>query len=58
MNTSNPSPAQPIDEVSYQQLCDQGFNLIPITRQLMADVDTPVSVYAKLAHKPYSYLFE
>ena len=58
MNTSNPSPAQPIDEASYQQLCDQGFNLIPITRQLMADVDTPVSVYAKLAHKPYSYLFE
>lgn len=36
----------------------QGFNRIPVARQVLADVDTPVSTYLKLAAGPYSYLFE
>ena len=58
MKNSSISLAQPITKDEYKQLVASGFNLVPITRQILADVDTPVSVYAKLAHKPYSYLFE
>ena len=40
------------------QLRDQGFTHVPIVRETLADLDTPVSTYFKLANKPYSYLFE
>jgi len=33
-------------------------NRIPLVREVVADLDTPLSVYLKLANKPYSYLFE
>ena len=36
----------------------QGFNRIPIVREVLADLDTPLSVYLKLANRSYSYLFE
>ena len=36
----------------------QGFNRIPLVLETFADLDTPLSVYAKLANKPYSYLLE
>jgi len=36
----------------------QGFTHVPIMRETLADLDTPVSTYLKLADKPYSYLFE
>ncbi len=36
----------------------QGFNRIPIGREILADLDTPLSAYLKLADGPYSYLFE
>ncbi|HEX9812943.1 MAG TPA: anthranilate synthase component I [Burkholderiales bacterium] len=36
----------------------QGFNRIPVVREVLADLDTPLSVYLKLAHRPFSYLFE
>ena len=36
----------------------QNFRRIPIVRELLADLDTPLSVYSKLANKPYTYLFE
>ncbi|MCK5880356.1 MAG: anthranilate synthase component I [Sinobacterium sp.] len=42
----------------FNEMAKNGYNLIPVARQILADVDTPVSVYAKLAHKPYTYLFE
>ncbi len=42
----------------FQQLADQGYNRIPVTREVLADRDTPVSTYLKLARGPYSYLFE
>lgn len=34
------------------------YNRIALTRELPGDLDTPVGIYLKLAHKPYSYLFE
>ncbi len=35
-----------------------GFNHVPITREVLADLDTPLSAYLKLADGAYSYLFE
>lgn len=36
----------------------QGYNRIPIYREILADLDTPLSAYLKLADNAYSYLFE
>lgn len=36
----------------------QGYNRVPLVRELPADLDTPLSVYLKLANAPYAYLFE
>ncbi|MBL4711972.1 MAG: chorismate-binding protein, partial [Gammaproteobacteria bacterium] len=36
----------------------QGCNRVPLVREVLADLDTPLSTYLKLANAPYSYLFE
>jgi len=36
----------------------QGFNRIPLARTVLADAETPLSAYAKLAQGPRSFLFE
>lgn len=36
----------------------QGYNRIPVSRTLLADTETPLSTYLKLAKGPYGYLFE
>ena len=33
-------------------------NKVPIFREILADMETPLSVYQKLANAPFSYLFE
>ncbi len=43
---------------TFTALAGQGYNRIPVAREVLADLDTPLSVYLKLANKPYSYLFE
>lgn len=35
-----------------------GYNRVPVVREVLADLDTPLSAYAKLARGPFSYLFE
>jgi anthranilate synthase component 1 len=42
----------------FNQLAAAGYNRIPVTLELFADLDTPLSVYLKLANQPYSYLLE
>ena len=42
----------------FSSLASEGFNRIPVVREVLADLDTPLSVYLKLADGPYSYLFE
>ena len=42
----------------FQQLQAQGFNLIPVYRQRLADTDTPLSVFARLKDHAQAYLFE
>ena len=34
------------------------YNRVPISRRVLADLDTPLSVYRKLAAGPFSYLLE
>lgn len=45
-------------EQQFQALAQQGYNRIPLVLDTLADLDTPLSVYLKLANRPYSYLFE
>ena len=33
-------------------------NKVPVYREILADMETPLSVYQKLANAPFSYLFE
>lgn len=42
----------------FADLAAQGYNRIPVMREVLADLDTPLSSYLKLAAGPYSYLFE
>ena len=42
----------------FNQFARQGYNRIPVSREILADLDTPLSAYLKLADGPYSYLFE
>ncbi len=42
----------------FDALAAQGYNRIPVMREVLADLDTPLSAYLKLADGPYSYLFE
>jgi anthranilate synthase component 1 len=42
----------------FRQLAEQGYNRIPVHRAVLADLDTPLSTYLKLAAGPHSYLFE
>ena len=45
-------------EQEFIELARQGYNRIPVYRQLPADLDTPLSIYLKLANQPYTYLLE
>jgi anthranilate synthase component 1 len=45
-------------EAEYRELAARGFNRIPLVLETFADLDTPLSLYLKLANRPYSYLLE
>jgi len=45
-------------EQEFFDLAKQGYNRIPLVKELLADLDTPLSVYLKLANQPFSYLLE
>ncbi len=47
-----------LTQAEFDALARQGFNRIPVILSLFADLDTPLSVYLKLANQPYSYLLE
>ena len=47
-----------MEKQQFAALAAQGYNRIPLTREVLADLDTPLSTYLKLANGPYSYLFE
>lgn len=45
-------------EQEFNALAQQGYNRIPLTMELPADLDTPLALYLKLANAPYTYLLE
>jgi len=47
-----------LSKAEFKNYQTQGFNRIPLMREVLADLDTPLSTYLKLARGPYSYLFE
>jgi anthranilate synthase component 1 len=47
-----------VDKEVFDKLRAQGHNRIPVFRSVLADLDTPLSVYLKLADGPNAYLLE
>ncbi|MDP3135478.1 MAG: anthranilate synthase component I [Burkholderiaceae bacterium] len=51
-----------ITELEFNSLAQQGFNRIPLMAEAFADLETPLSLYLKLAHSKddgkYSFLLE
>jgi len=47
-----------MDKQTFDQLRADGFNRVPVYREILADLDTPLSVYLKLADGPDAYLLE
>jgi anthranilate synthase component 1 len=45
-------------EAEFRALAAQGYNRIPLVLESFADLDTPLSLYVKLANAPYSFLLE
>jgi anthranilate synthase component I len=45
-------------EADFDRLAHEGYNRIPVTLETFADLDTPLSIYLKLAEGPHSYLLE
>ena len=42
----------------FDALAEQGYNRIPVVCEVLADLDTPLSVYLKLVDRPFGFLFE
>ena len=47
-----------INQTEFNALVAQGYNRIPLVLETFADLDTPLSLYLKLANQPFSYLLE
>jgi anthranilate synthase component 1 len=47
-----------MNAAELSQFIDQGYTRIPVVHTCLADLDTPLSVYLKLARGPYSYILE
>ncbi len=45
-------------EEEFLALAGAGYNRIPLQLETLADLDTPLSIYLKLANRPGSYLLE
>ncbi|MBR0568348.1 anthranilate synthase component I [Azoarcus sp. L1K30] len=45
-------------EQEFNALAAEGYNRIPVTLETFADLDTPLSIYLKLANESYTYLLE
>jgi anthranilate synthase component I len=47
-----------ITEAQFRALTAEGYNRIPLVLETYADLDTPLSLYVKLANTRYSFLLE
>ena len=41
-------------ESVFNRLAAEGYNRIPVTLETIADLDTPLTIYLKLANGPYT----
>ena len=46
------------DLPTFEHLANEGYNLIPVYREISADLETPVSAFIKIARGSNSFLFE
>ena len=42
----------------FNNLVDEGYNHIPLSREVVVDTDTPLALFLKLANTPFSYFLE
>ena len=47
-----------MNQQQFDRLAAQGHSHIPVVREVLADLETPLSTYLKLADAPLTYLFE
>ncbi|MBV2234390.1 MAG: anthranilate synthase component I [Sterolibacterium sp.] len=47
-----------MQETEFKRLAAAGYNRIPVTLETFADLDTPLSIYLKLANQANSFLLE
>lgn len=47
-----------ISAEQFKTYAGLGYNHIPVVKEMLADLETPVSAYMKLANENYSYLLE
>ncbi len=47
-----------MNKTIFNEYIDQGYNHIPVFREVVLDTDTALGLYLKLANNTYSYLFE
>ncbi|OGA53700.1 MAG: anthranilate synthase component I [Betaproteobacteria bacterium RIFCSPLOWO2_12_FULL_62_13] len=45
-------------EAEFNRLAEAGYNRVPLVLETFADLDTPLSIYLKLANRPHTYLLE
>ncbi len=45
-------------EAEFKRLAAEGYNRVPLVLETFADLDTPLSLYLKLANAPNTYLLE
>lgn len=45
-------------EVEFEALAAQGYNRIPVVAECLSDLDTPLSIYLKLANEQNTFLLE
>jgi anthranilate synthase component 1 len=50
--------AETMSAEAFRRLAESGHTRIPMVREVLSDLDTPLSVYLKLADGPHTYLFE
>ena len=54
----NDKPQEPFTAERFARLAAEGYNRVPVVFETLADLETPLSTYLKLARGPYSYLLE
>ena len=47
-----------MNQQDFDRLARQGHTHVPVAQEILADLETPLSAYLKLANAPLTYLFE